>query len=51
MAGPAPITSRFDLSFHDPVEALLRYGTPDDAARLAEQEVDLKGLGYRPPER
>jgi len=43
--------SAVDLSLHDPVEPLLRYGNPDDAARLAEQGVDVKGLGYRPPER
>lgn len=38
------------LALDDPLEALTRYGTADDAARLAEQGVDLSGLGYRPPE-
>jgi hypothetical protein len=37
------------LALDDPVEALLRYGTPADAARLAEQGVDLAALGYRAP--
>lgn len=36
-----------ELAVNDPVEALLRYGMPDDAARLGEQGVDLGGLGYR----
>ncbi|MDQ3145145.1 MAG: hypothetical protein M3Q57_09765 [Pseudomonadota bacterium] len=40
-----------ELAERDPVEALLRHGTPDDAARLAEQGVDLEALGYRPPRR
>ncbi len=39
-----------ELALRDPVEALLRYGTPADAARLAEQGVDLGALGHRPPE-
>lgn len=38
-----------ELALRDPVEALLRYGTPADAARLAEQGTDLSALGYRPP--
>ncbi len=38
-----------ELAAEDPVAALLRYGTPDDAARLKEQGVDLGGLGYRAP--
>lgn len=42
-----PTPSEFALQ--DPVEALRRYGTPADAARLAEQGVDLTALGYRPP--
>jgi len=37
------------LAADDPVEALLRYGSPEDAARLNEQGVDLGELGYRPP--
>jgi hypothetical protein len=51
----APIPPRSDefespseLALRDPVEALWRYGTTDDAARLAEQGVDLTALGYRP---
>jgi len=36
-----------ELALRDPVEALLRYGTPADAARLAEQGQDLSALGYR----
>ena len=39
-----------ELAAEDPVEALLRYGTPADAARLADQGVDLGALGYRPPD-
>ena len=39
--------SASELAADDPVEALLRYGTTDDAARLADQGVDLGGLGYR----
>ncbi len=31
----------------DPVEALLRYGTTEDAERLMEQGIDLEALGYR----
>ena len=38
-----------ELAVVDPVEALLRYGTPDDVARLGEQGIDLGGLGYRSP--
>jgi hypothetical protein len=38
-----------ELALADPVEALLRYGTPADAARLADQGIDLAALGYRPP--
>jgi hypothetical protein len=38
-----------ELSLRDPVDALRRYGTPADAARLAEQGTDLSALGYRPP--
>jgi len=41
-----------DLAARDPVEALLRYGTPADAERLADEGVDLSALGHRPtPER
>ena len=36
-----------ELALRDPVEALRRYGTPADAARLAEQGQDLSALGYR----
>ena len=36
-----------ELALRDPVEALLRYGTPADAARLADQGQDLSALGYR----
>lgn len=39
-----------DLSLRDPVQAVLLYGTPGDATRLADQGVDLSALGYRPPE-
>lgn len=35
-----------ELASRDPVEALRRYGTSDDAARLSQQGVDLGGLGY-----
>ena len=38
-----------ELALEDPLEALRRYGTPDDAARLSGQGVDLGALGYRPP--
>lgn len=38
-----------EFAAQDPVEALLRYGTPEDADRLARQGVDLGALGYRPP--
>jgi hypothetical protein len=38
------------LAANDPVGALLEYGTPQDAAKLARQGVDLAGLGYRPPQ-
>ena len=38
-----------ELALRDPVEALRRYGTPADAARLTEQGNDLSALGYRPP--
>ena len=38
-----------ELAERDPIDALLRYGTPADAARLAEQGVDLSGLGYEAP--
>jgi len=41
--------SPVELSQRDPVEAMLRYGTPEDAARLIGQGVDLSTLGYRPP--
>jgi hypothetical protein len=47
---PAPLDideSPSELALRDPVEALLRYGTPADAARLAEQGQDLSALGYR----
>ena len=37
-----------EFAAEDPLAALVRYGTPDDAARLGEQGVDLGGLGYRP---
>ena len=36
-----------ELALRDPVEALLRDGTPAGAARLAEQGQDLSALGYR----
>lgn len=39
-----------DLVMRDPVEALLRYGTPQDTARLSEQGADLSALGYRTPD-
>ncbi len=39
--------SAAEMALRDPVEALLRHGTPADAARLAEQGVDLAALGYR----
>ncbi|MEO5972578.1 MAG: hypothetical protein ABIP91_04355 [Sphingomicrobium sp.] len=54
--GPAPLDPPPDdqtpseIALDDPLEALLRYGTPADAARLAEQGVDLAALGHRPPE-
>lgn len=38
-----------ELAAEDPVEALLRYGTPADVTRLGDQGVDLGGLGYRAP--
>jgi hypothetical protein len=38
-----------NLPLDDPIAALLRDGTPADAARLAEHGVDLRALGYRPP--
>jgi hypothetical protein len=41
--------SSSELALRDPVEALLRYGTPADAARLSDQGIDLGALGYRPP--
>ena len=33
----------------DAAGALAKYGTPEDAARLEEQGIDLRALGYRPP--
>ena len=38
-----------DLAARDPVEALLRFGTPDTAEYLREtgRGDDLHGLGYR----
>lgn len=48
---PTPPSDRSptELAADDPIEALLRYGTPDDASHLADQGVDLGALGYRPP--
>ena len=46
---PPDEPSPSELAADDPVEALLRYGTPEDAARLKEQGVDPGELGYRPP--
>lgn len=37
-----------ELIASDPIEALRRYGTPQDAARLAERGVNLAALGYKP---
>ena len=52
MRPPAPEPAgedRSDLASRDPVEALLRYGTPNTAAHLREtgRGDDLHGLGYR----
>ncbi len=46
---PADDETITEFAASDPVEALLRYGTPEDAANLKAQGVDLGGLGYRPP--
>lgn len=46
--GSDDFESTSELALRDPIEALQRYGTPADAARLAEQGVDLAALGYRP---
>ncbi len=35
------------LATSDPVEALLRYGTPETAEQLRAQGIDLAALGYR----
>ncbi len=48
---PFPDESATELAARDPLEALRRYGTEADAARLAESGVDLAALGYRPPHR
>ena len=40
--------SASELAMRDPVEALLRFGTPADAERLARDGTDLGALGYRP---
>src|SRR5690349_600965 len=40
-----------ELAASDPLEALRRYGTSADAARLIHEGVDLSALGYRPPEK
>lgn len=36
-----------ELAAHDPIEALRRFGTPEDAARLGGMGADLDSLGYR----
>ncbi len=41
---------REDARVDDQLDMLTRYGTPDDAARLMAQGVDLTALGYHPPE-
>lgn len=43
----AVMVSPCELAAEDPVEALLRYGTPADADRLADEGVDLTALGYK----
>ena len=47
-AEPAVDPAPGELAPDDQLDALLRYGTPADAAKLAQQGVDLTGLGYRP---
>lgn len=40
-----------EFAGEDQLEALVKYGVPEDAARLAGQGIDLGALGYRPDER
>jgi len=49
-AAPPPRDAVLDEIERDPVHALARYGTPDDAERLIAQGIDLEALGYRPPD-
>lgn len=39
--------SPIELADRDPVEVLLRYGTPETAEHLRQQSIDLGALGYR----
>lgn len=50
-ADPAPAPPGDDLMPQiecDPVQALARFGTPEDTERLMAQGIDLEALGYRP---
>ena len=40
---------RVELALNDPIEALRRYGVPEDAGRSAEDAINLKGPGDRRP--
>ena len=44
-----PQGDAYELAQADPVEALSRFGTPENHEELLEQGVDLRGLGYEPP--
>lgn len=44
-----PDESLSELAARDPIEALRRYGTPEDAVRLGGNGIDLGGLGYHAP--
>lgn len=50
-AAPPPRDTVLDEIERDPVHALARYGTPEDAERLIAQGIDLEALGYRPPDK
>lgn len=49
---PPPPHETFEEELaRDPIGALGRYGTPEDAERLRAQGIDLEALGYRPPDK